>query len=1248
MLPYKVNDRVNIRFDSGDFIQAMITKIEGEQYLCVALSVGGGYKQGDKLYCTPEQMNRTSRLMSVVSHYVLADRVDFLRENFIKKYIKIQKAKSYKIISDSINTFPNDFPKLRNEQGLIDNKKFEDEWKKQKEQYILEEASDIFDNLADLDTSPNHQYLGWVCKLYLNEKLPEEDFHKTKIYLTELFKLKLAGKVQGFDINTINSIPELYDVIKKDAGLGGFGILGLAQNETEEQILNEHATKVWENENWIVFTPDTYEASCILGEGTSWCTATKDYPNQYKSHTAKGKLWIAINKQNPQLKFQYHFETGQFMNASDRQVNMNQMREEYPDLMEGLFGTVEKHYTSGEGEDSLINYVNYIDKSRGGSVISKEKLLEIIKKNTVVDKKGKSHVNLNFNNETVDFIYKFIPEILTDDLANRFIASKQVTDIDTITDLFENRKSYEDVWEGNPEINFYDTHDPDREGSRDTAIITALLESGKLGKETLLTIIRKQRGSNSIENKHILAIKGRLAKLLTDEEVNKILPEDYQYHNGRPYIMFPEGLWETDVLDDFMSDDFKSAFEYHKKNGFYDIYANFGDSGLSYDDLLNDVSPELSKQIQYYVKYKIENSDDKDEDFNWIDEDINTTIEDFDEVEELKDAMERGWSRAYETGYSDAVWDKIYKSIYGYFDGELKDKNGMVIGVCSDVTDIDDWESLYVGEYGSLIGVMSGEADSKIDADFDYIYGDAYKYLNEEIENAIYEDVKDWEEVIATMPKEKKKKTTKPKTIKPKKVGGILNMNNILSEYLGEKTALDYRMGDEPQLFENTNKGVVFVGGDLMGVNTEGIREPYSIDWLQANKMWAVRQLQGATKLKNLALKGVDVIVFVAYKKLLGGMQSNPAFQNGVDRAIIEKLSEQGLTVDEVVEKIGGEGLSDTQLQSKILKYLGLSKEQIAKDLAMDNYKDYIGKIVGVAKFSGIHTDEHRTIEHQVYPINIILENYTEVNPPLDFEEFAKDSGISNKSLWLRLRSFALTMNVNNNPAISYLYDTADANDHYGDINEKVANKNNIDMNKINKIRAIKEELIDTFDIKGVKKTAKRFPYIFDKHQPQWKFDKITGKMILDEENLEKVGMRKKAISDESKKKYQELSSRLNQLTQQYANGDESVKPEIDKLKTEMDNLYTNGLDKKNSKINTAEDVIKQIKNLFDKGNYGSIMLPDNKRIKLDFGTVNLIIQALNSEHLSDDTKQKIKNQMMSLAGMTKLINILWEHSNFN
>ena len=106
----------------------------------------------------------------------------------------------------------------------------------------------------------------------------------------------------------------------------------------------------------------------------------------------------------------------------------------------------------------------------------------------------------------------------------------------------------------------------------------------------------------------------------------------------------------------------------------------------------------------------------------------------------------------------------------------------------------------------------------------------------------------------------------------------------------------------------------------------------------------------------------------------------------------------------------------------------------------------------------------------------------------------------------------------------------------------------------IKRILAIKRDLLELISDETpiLKKTSKRFIWKFDKHQPQWRFCRNTGKMILDEEQLEKVGTKKKAISEESKRKYQELSKELNDLNQKYANGDESVIDEINRLKKEI------------------------------------------------------------------------------------------------
>lgn len=382
-----------------------------------------------------------------------------------------------------------------------------------------------------------------------------------------------------------------------------------------------------------------------------------------------------------------------------------------------------------------------------------------------------------------------------------------------------------------------------------------------------------------------------------------------------------------------------------------------------------------------------------------------------------------------------------------------------------------------------------------------------------------------------------------------------------------EKTSLKYTLEDEPSLLNNSSEGVVFIGGDLVGTNIKGEREPYGLDWLEANAHWAVRQIGSAIKLKKLAQEGYDVLAFVAYKTLKGGMANNPSYKEAVTREVNKKLSEIGKTYEEVVDIVRDKGmvnvsddlfgeqsvLDENKLYNSVLNYLGIGKEekkQIARDIASEDYYHKVGKIVGVAKFAGIHSGSDREIIHEAYPVNIILKNYTSITPPIDFEEFLKSVGEKEmepyKNPWSAMRIFNLKLSANN-ANISYLIDLASNND--------VMEGNNMDIKDIysrlitaksppgwsdwieeqkasgmsddeafgiawkqhNKgTKPPSKEGIETDAIKTVnanlKKYARRLNWKFDKHKSQWSFDEKTGTIDKDEDAISRVAKRLKLL----------------------------------------------------------------------------------------------------------------------------------------
>ena len=89
---------------------------------------------------------------------------------------------------------------------------------------------------------------------------------------------------------------------------------------------------VYEDDDWKVYVPKTYEASCKLGQGTSWCTASTESQSAFDEYMDSGNLYININKHNPEDKYQFHFESEQFMDNDDEEISIEDFLDAHPGL----------------------------------------------------------------------------------------------------------------------------------------------------------------------------------------------------------------------------------------------------------------------------------------------------------------------------------------------------------------------------------------------------------------------------------------------------------------------------------------------------------------------------------------------------------------------------------------------------------------------------------------------------------------------------------------------------------------------------------------------------------------------------------------------------------------------------------------------------------------------------------------------------------------------------------------------------
>lgn len=189
------------------------------------------------------------------------------------------------------------------------------------------------DPTSNMEKSKMGKYSKWLLWLYGNGGLKLEDLYKATddLKIFHRYKAKLDKK----DIGQYNSLDELFNAVEPYSD----NKIAASKGEEIRRTKLEGAEKVYEDDEWMVVVPKTEEAAKFYGKNTRWCTAA-DWDNRFEGYNKQGPLYININKKTNR-KYQFHFETKQFMDERDQPVTNGSV---------GL-------------SDGLINY--YIDNCGG-------------------------------------------------------------------------------------------------------------------------------------------------------------------------------------------------------------------------------------------------------------------------------------------------------------------------------------------------------------------------------------------------------------------------------------------------------------------------------------------------------------------------------------------------------------------------------------------------------------------------------------------------------------------------------------------------------------------------------------------------------------------------------------------------------------------------------------------------------------------------------------------------------------------
>lgn len=203
----------------------------------------------------------------------------------------------------------------------------------------------LFNWIANQDPGKNYPATQWMLDRVLRKQnpMPLEDLvyaRETLEKFAQAIKDKTLPADASKDLNRYKSLSDIDSVLRTGKAA--------AQDVAEKDLqkARSESTIFYDGPDLMVLTPKTQFAACFWGQPTNWCTAYGNHlemglsrqgqwperTNQYDYHNKQGPLYIVINKQDPEERYQFHYPTNQFMDIKDKGVDPKKIAEKFPKL----------------------------------------------------------------------------------------------------------------------------------------------------------------------------------------------------------------------------------------------------------------------------------------------------------------------------------------------------------------------------------------------------------------------------------------------------------------------------------------------------------------------------------------------------------------------------------------------------------------------------------------------------------------------------------------------------------------------------------------------------------------------------------------------------------------------------------------------------------------------------------------------------------------------------------------------------
>ena len=175
-----------------------------------------------------------------------------------------------------------------------------------------EHKTDFITRSLGIHDMPSH-HQRWALKQVVKGNIPHLEDLKSTItdHLNTFEEHKDAHKI---NLDKVNNPTELFNISQKHS-----------PETTTKDIPKDEFTLHGENEHWKVVQPHTKAASCTLGGGTNWCTASKSN-NRFTDYNKSGDLMVLLPKKPLYKEEKYQWHPEQFMNKEDRPINSSETK----------------------------------------------------------------------------------------------------------------------------------------------------------------------------------------------------------------------------------------------------------------------------------------------------------------------------------------------------------------------------------------------------------------------------------------------------------------------------------------------------------------------------------------------------------------------------------------------------------------------------------------------------------------------------------------------------------------------------------------------------------------------------------------------------------------------------------------------------------------------------------------------------------------------------------------------------------